>query len=90
MIHSNREMVVKCPHCAEPHPYTEVIFSTENDEGWWELDCRSCGDRFVVPVTNPGESGAAYFIAGQNEGFGAQQLRVLKLQVFFPRLVASV
>lgn len=68
MIHSNREMVVKCPHCAEPHPYTEVIFSTENDEGWWELDCRSCGNRFVVPVTNPRESGAAYFIAGQNEG----------------------
>ncbi|MGW9820270.1 hypothetical protein ACUXK4_002841 [Methylorubrum extorquens] len=68
MMHSSREKVVKCRHCGHPHPYTEVRFTAVNDEGWWEIDCHSCKMRFVVPVTNPEESSAAYFIASRHDG----------------------
>lgn len=68
MMHINREKVVRCRHCGHPHQYTEVRHTAANDEGWWELDCHSCKKRFVVPVLNPKESGAAYFIAGQHDG----------------------
>lgn len=68
MVHGRRERVAKCPHCATPHPYTEVKFTAVNDKGWWGLDCCSCSKRFVIQVMNPDESGAAYHIAERHDG----------------------
>lgn len=46
----------KCPHCKQPHHYVEINFPSENDRGYWKVDCSKCKKMFVIEVNNPWES----------------------------------
>jgi hypothetical protein len=63
-----RKYVAKCPHCGQPHGYTEIRFNAVNDDGYWKLACQKCEKDFVIRLKNPRESWAPFYVAEQLEG----------------------
>ena len=51
-----KNYAAKCPHCGDPHHYTELKFPVVNDRGTWVIKCNACGESFAVDLKNPIES----------------------------------
>lgn len=51
-----KNYAAKCPHCGDPHHYTELKFPVVNDRGTWVIKCNACGEPFAVDLKNPIES----------------------------------
>ncbi|WP_428515471.1 hypothetical protein [Roseovarius sp.] len=51
-----KNYAAKCPHCGEPHHYTELKFPAVNDRGTWVIKCNACGQPFAIDLRNPIES----------------------------------
>lgn len=56
------EKVAKCPQCGAPHAFSETRFPAVNDHGYWRVPCRDCDCEFVIPLKNPLESGASFYV----------------------------
>ncbi|WP_168798049.1 hypothetical protein [Pacificoceanicola onchidii] len=53
-----KNYAAKCPHCGDPHHYTELKFPMVNDRGTWVIKCNACSETFAVDLKNPIESPA--------------------------------
>ena len=51
-----KNYAAKCPHCGDPHHYTELKFPAVNDRGTWVIKCNACGQPFAIDLRNPIES----------------------------------
>lgn len=56
------KFVALCPWCGAPHQYSEFTYTAVNDDGFWLLDCQSCGAEFVIQLKNAVETRASFHV----------------------------